>query len=378
MELQELLGYFDVDELDAGLVDMVKNELLIADEIYESLPQTKLVLNRLDKSIHDNILRSEPKPVLVKWSSVFHYWSAAALFLILSCGIYFYTYHSSSRSERENSNYKNDVPAGSSKAYLTLANGKRIELNGALKGEIARESNVSISKTQNGHLRYEISDAASKGGRPTYNTISTPKGGKYEIMLSDGTLVYLNSGSSIRFPSSFVGVSERRVEFQGEGYFEVSHREKQPFYVQSGQQLLKVLGTRFNLNAYADEKSIKTTLLEGSVELAYSSGEKAVLKPGQQSRIEREKLIVKYVDAESVLDWKRGEINLRDDDFQATMRKIARWYDVDIVFAEDAPIDLDLRGLVSREKNISSVLKVIELTGKVHFKVEGRRVTVMK
>ncbi|MBE5318701.1 FecR family protein [Pedobacter sp. MR2016-19] len=371
-ELQELLHHFEDDEPNAELVQMIRTELEIDDERYVALPQVQAILSKLDESMQVNVINPIAKRRSLFTTSM-RYWSAAAL-LFLSLLLYY-------GNERLNffgtytSTYKNDIPAGGDKAYLILADGKRIALTDSMVGTITPAPGFRISKTAKGQLRYELAKGASGNG---YNTITTPKGGKYEVILADGTHVYLNAASSLRFPASFTGVAERRVTLTGEGYFEVSHRNGQPFYVQSGKQLLRVLGTHFNLKAYPDEQSVKTTLLQGSVEVSSSEGSNAVLKPGQQSQLDQGKLKLAEVDVMAATDWQRAEINLKAEDFQSTMRKIARWYDVEIVFDETAPSDLTLGGLVSRDKSLVAVLKVMELTGKVHFKVEGRRVTVMR
>jgi len=371
-ELQELLHHFEDDEPNAELVQMIRTELEKDDERDVALPQVQAILSKLDESMQVNVINPKAKRRSFFTTSM-RYWSAAAL-LFLSLLLYY-------GKERLNifgtytSTYKNDIPAGGDKAYLTLADGKRIALTDSMVGTISPAPGFRISKTAKGQLRYELAKGASGNG---YNTITTPKGGKYEVILADGTHVYLNAASSLRFPTSFTGVAERRVTLTGEGYFEVSHRNGQPFYVQSGKQLLRVLGTHFNLKAYPDEQSVKTTLLQGSVEVSNSEGSNAVLKPGQQSQLDQGKLKLAEVDVMAATDWQRAEINLKAEDFQSTMRKIARWYDVEIVFDETAPGDLTLGGLVSRDKSLVAVLKVMELTGKVHFKVEGRRVTVMR
>ena len=372
-ELQELLRHFEHAEPDVELAKMIRRELEGQDERYAALPQVEAILSKLDESIQTNVLNPVAKRRSL-FSTGRRYWAAAAVVLCLSLLLYY-------GNERLNifgnytSTYKNDVPAGGDKAYLTLADGKRIALTDSLVGTISPAPGLRISKTGKGQLRYELVKGASGNG---YNTITTPKGGKYEVILADGTHVYLNAASSLRFPASFTGVAERRVTLVGEGYFEVSHHAGQPFYVQSGKQLLRVLGTHFNLKAYPDEQSVKTTLLQGSVEVSDLKGSNAVLKPGQQSQLDQGKLKLEEVDVMAATDWQRAEINLKAEDFQSTMRKIARWYDVDIVFDETAPGDLTLGGLVSRDKSLVAVLKVMELTGKVHFKVEGRRVTVMR
>ena len=376
-ELQTLLHHFEQNEQDPELSLMIRKELESTNTIYEGLPQVQNVLSKLDEIIDRNVMASKSVNLSRFNNNSFRYWSAAALFLILSVSFYFATtqLHLFNRFASE---YKNDIAPGKNKAVLTLADGKKIELTDELKGTIAAQSGVLISKAANGQLRYRFSSETSGRTKLVYNTISTPNGGKYEVELSDGTVVFLNAASSLSFPTSFGDKEDRSVILKGEAYFEVAHRPHQPFYVKSGDQLIKVLGTHFNVNAYTDENSLKTTLLQGSIQVSYPDGRNALLKPGQQAYISNGRLSVKEVNVESAIDWKKGEMNVKDEDFQATMRKIARWYDVDVVFADDAPTDLKLGGIISREKSIVTVLKVMELTGEVHFKVEGRRVTVMR
>lgn len=373
-ELQELLSHFEQSEIDHDIASIIQSELGKMESNYQSLPQVKSIIERLDQNL---LLKVDPTPVKRMVNSrIISYWSVAASLVILSVILY-YTHRSLNLFNTYTSEYKNDVPPGGDKAYLTLSNGKKIELNKVTKGTLASLSGIRIIKTTEGQLRYEISGDNSPEAEG-YNTITTPKSGKYEVILPDGSKVLLNAASSIKFQTNFDKNAKRIVELLGEGYFEVSHRNKQPFQVRSGTQVLTVLGTHFNINAYNDEQSIKTTLFKGSVRVNYSNGKLALLKPGQQSYIDQEKLVINEVDTNEVLDWKRGEINLKEENIMATMRKIARWYDVEVDFAENAPTDLRVGGLVSREKNLITVLKALELTGKVHFKVEGRRVTVMR
>lgn len=376
-ELEMLLHHFEQVEIQPELGLMIRKELENAGSVYESLPQVDAVLQKLDDFIACHIIPGKPKRLSFFSSGNFRYWSAAALFLILSIALY-YEGNQLGIFNHSVSEYKNDIAPGKNKALLTLADGKKIELTEALHGKVATQSGVLISKTADGQLRYQNSDTKTNVAKAAYNTISTPKGGKYEVELSDGTKVFLNAASSISFAAGFGNKGDRTVILKGEAYFEVAHRQGQPFYVQSGDQLIKVLGTHFNVNAYTDEQSVKTTLLQGSVAVSYPNGNRVLLKAGQQSYVANGKLLVNEVNAESAIDWKEGEMNVKDEDFQTTMRKIARWYDVDVVFAEDAPADLKLGGIISREKSIVTVLKVMELTGEVHFKVEGRRVTVMR
>jgi transmembrane sensor len=376
-ELQELLYHFEHIENYPEISMSIRKELEQSNPAYERMPQVEAILSKLDDHIEHNVMKNKSSRLSIFKRYDFRYWAAAVFFLIFSTATYYasieFNIFNGNRSE-----YKNDVAPGSDKALLTLANGKKIELTNSLHGTVAAQAGVIISKTGDGQLRYHFSAGKLEKLENGYNTISTPRGGKYTVELSDGTLVFLNAASSLSFPAGFDESGVRRVVLKGEAYFEVAHRPTQPFYVQSGDQQIKVLGTHFNVNAYADEKTVKSTLFQGMVGVSYPRSKSVVLKPGEQSYLDAGELKVSAVDTAEVLDWKHGTINLKEESFQATMRKISRWYDVEVLFDEHAPTDLKLGGLVSREKSLITVLKAMELTGEVHFKVDGRRVTVMK
>ena len=271
----------------------------------------------------------------------------------------------------------NDIRPGGNRAVLTLANGKKIGLTDAKNTELAKESGISITKTADGQLIYKISEETPAENKESYNSIETPKGGQYELQLSDGTKVWLNAASSLKYPSGFGLAKERKVELTGEAYFEVASNKAVPFIVYQHNQVIEVLGTHFNINSYADEPVIRTTLLEGSIKLSQTGGARAtILKPGQQAVLHDRQLKIKEVDPMESIGWKNGEFLFKDEDFHATMRKIARWYDVEIIYDASAP--QDFIGGSLRRRSISAALTLIELTGKVHFKIEGRRVTVTK
>jgi ferric-dicitrate binding protein FerR (iron transport regulator) len=306
--------------------------------------------------------------------------AAAAVLLIGSIGILFYLNNRATPSKLLVSKTKNDIKPGGSKAFLTLANGKRIALTNEANGELVKQAGVQITKKAGGKLIYTVvnKNADNPETAAEYNTIETPPGGKYEVNLPDGTHVWLNAASSLKYPAFFSG-KERKVELNGEAYFEVAKNKAMPFIVKTAAQQVEVLGTHFNINSYTDEPETRTTLLEGSVKVKQNTnGDSRLLKPGQQSVLSEEKLSVAYVDTEAVIAWKNGDFVFKDDDFKMAMRKIARWYNVEVVYDPSASYDLVPGGWVSRSKNISAVLKVMALTGKVHFKLEGRRITVTK
>ncbi|WP_160292123.1 FecR family protein [Pedobacter lusitanus] len=310
--------------------------------------------------------------------SLFYRYIAAAIVIVaLGTGIYFYQQLKAPADQQRF--FANDIKPGGNKAVLTLANGKKISLTDAENTELANESGIRMTKTGDGQLICEVSGKRSAADPHTRNCIETPKGGQYQIQLPDGTKVWLNASSSLKYPDNFGMAKERRVELTGEAYFEVAHNQAVPFRVMLRNQLVEVLGTHFNINGYEDEAAIRTTLLEGSVKLSRTDSQiSAILKPGQQARLQQGGFRLKEVDALEAVAWKNDEFLFNDEDFLTAMRKIARWYDVEVVYDSSAPIDFQLGGSVKRSKNISAVLTLIELTGKVHFKIEGRRVTVTK
>ncbi|MEJ2903641.1 FecR family protein [Pedobacter panaciterrae] len=280
---------------------------------------------------------------------------------------------------------KQDIPPGGNKAFLTLADGKRISLTDAANGEVVKQEGLVINKTADGQLVYTVSDSEPQGknGAQLFNTIETPNGGKYQVNLPDGTRVWLNAASLLRYPTKFSG-SKRVVELTGEGYFEVAKLPgKIPFIVKSEGQEVEVLGTHFNINSYEDEGPIKTTLLEGSVRVirSKSSGNapdnNVLLRPGEQSELGDQKINVKEVNTESILAWKDGDFVFDGDDLKSIMRKVARWYDVEVIYKGEFD-DVKFGGLISRSKNISSVLGIMESTNKIHFVIEGNRITVLR
>jgi len=268
----------------------------------------------------------------------------------------------------------NDINPGTNKATLILANGKRIFLNDQAKGKLANESGVEITKTADGQIVYQVKDDyTSDSGNPAkMNTIQTPKGGQYQIKLPDGTHVWLNSASVLKYPVSFGASKERRIELTGEAYFEVKKDIRHPFIVKSSQQEVTVLGTHFNINCYAEETTAKTTLLEGSVKV-----NNLLLKPGEQATIGAGKALVNSVNAEKALAWKNNRFVFENDDIKQVMRTLQRWYDFEVVYEEGITTE-PFWGIVSRNDRLSEVLKYLELAGNVHFKIEGRRVLVTK
>lgn len=305
--------------------------------------------------------------------------AAAAILVVVSLGIYYYTYTDHGAGAN---NYANDISPGRNKAILTLADGRKISLNDAANGNLAKQAGIVISKTADGQLLYTVEDhsATSKNGAVVYNTIETPRGGQYQVHLPDGTNVWLNAASSLKYPASFTNLPTRNVKLKGEAYFEVAKDKKHPFTVSTELQEIEVLGTHFNVNSYADEPAQKTTLLEGSIALRQSGNNKnnvAVLKPGQQSVLMNNNLKIQDINVKLAVAWKNNKFLFENDNIAYIMRMVSRWYNVEVVYSGDIPDDKFI-GAVSRFENVSEVLKTLEYTGKVKFKIEGRRITVTK
>ncbi|KAA8486276.1 FecR family protein [Arcticibacter tournemirensis] len=271
----------------------------------------------------------------------------------------------------------NDIAPGENKAVLTLSNGKKILLDDSADGEIAKQSGIKITKKTNGELVYTVVDPASRGiTAGQTNVIETPKGGQYQINLPDNTKIWLNAGSSLRYPVAFTG-KERKVVLTGEAYFEVAPDKTKPFIVESDQIEIKVLGTHFNVMAYDDEETMNTTLLEGSVLIRNRYG-KQLLMPGQQASIDKknDQIIVSQANIKANVAWKNGYFYFHDEDIRSVMMRVARWYDVEVVYQGDVKSP-PFGGTFSRYKKLSQLLAYLHEAGDLKFKQEGRRVTVM-
>lgn len=261
---------------------------------------------------------------------------------------------------------------GGKRAVLTLGDGSKVTLDTTQEHLVIRQGNTKVSKQSLATLAYYTENESTAS--VIYNTLSTPKGGQYELILPDQTRVWLNSSSSIRFPTQFKG-KERRVSITGEAYFEVSKNKAMPFKITVNHTEVEVLGTHFNVMAYPDESAINTALFEGSVKVN-SGTEHKVLVPGQESRISKNgKINISRADAEEVLAWKNGWFNFNNCDIQKVMRQISRWYDVEVEYQGKIPTG-HFSGAVSQANEITKVLDILR-TGGVNFKTEGRKIIVL-
>jgi len=303
-------------------------------------------------------------------------WAAAVLVIGFGLGFYFYS-NESSRSHELAVHLPNDIAPGGNKATLTLADGSTLVLDSAGNGQLGNQAGVAISKNEDGLLSYRA-DQANTEQTLVYNTISIPRGGKYRVILADGTKIWLNSATTLKYPTEFAG-DERKVELSGEAYFEVAKNPAKPFKVMSDGQTVEVLGTHFNINAYADEEHTSSTLLEGSIRIS-SGSQVAVLKPGQQSitkpGLENNKAIQvsTNINTAEVIAWKDDLFQFEDANIKTVMNQIGRWYDVDVVYGNKIPED-HYTGKVSRNVNASQALKILEASG-INFKIEGKKIIV--
>jgi len=300
---------------------------------------------------------------------------AAVAFIVI--GIYLFRSQTNPAAE---SHYANDIKPGTTGATLTLSSGKQIRLTDAVKGELAEEAGVVVTKTREGQVVYEIKGSSAEPDK--VNTLSTAKGETYMLVLPDKSKVWLNAASSLTYAAALNSKGRRIVQLNGEAYFEVAKDKAHPFVVESKGQQVEVLGTHFNINSYPDESVTKTTLIEGSVlvrraELVSGSPQKEViLKPDQQALLQAGKVVVADVNPDLYVAWKNNNFVFENNDIQYIMRQVERWYNVEVIY-QSVPTE-KFWGSVSRFDNISSVLNILESAGGVHFKLDGRKLYVNK
>lgn len=327
--------------------------------VEERLEDKEEILAALEQSI-------APASRFTLWAKIAA--TAVVAFAFISFGLYTYL-DKNKPIQQYKVAAKADIRPGKNKAVLRLANGQTINLNSDKKGIVVKTDELVYNDgTQINTNTLNAKVAAN-------NIIATPVGGQYQIILQDGTKVWLNSASSLSYPTRFTG-GERKVEITGEAYFEVAHLKAMPFKVMSKGQTVEVLGTHFNVMAYDNEEAIKTTLLEGSVKVSNKSTAKHLV-PGQQAQVTGQHItIAKNVDLEEVISWKNGYFKFNED-IKSIMNKISRWYDIDVIYKPGVDLNQTFSGEISKSRNVSALLKVMELTGNVNFKIEGRRIIVM-
>jgi ferric-dicitrate binding protein FerR (iron transport regulator) len=371
-EMQWLLNYLENSD-GTELIQLMQKHF--SEDLENSRGISPETSAKLFKAIHDKI-SAESKPVRRRVIPLRKIAVAATVMgLLLLSTFLLYNRNTSketANAEVDKRRFKNDVLPGGDKATLTLADGSTVVLDDARNGTLAQQGSSKVIKVD-GKLMYDPANNNSK--EIVYNTISTPNGGQYQLELPDGSLVWLNATSSIHFPTSFVG-KERRVEVTGEAYFEVAKNRDMPFIVTVNGSEVQVLGTHFNVNAYSDEDNVKTTLLEGSVKFV-SGTNINMLGPGQQSQLASNGLIkvVSNVDVDEVVAWKNGMFDFDNAGIETVMRQLSRWYDVEIEYK--GKTDDQFIAEMRRNIKLSDALKALELTGKVKFEIQGKKIIVL-
>ena len=372
-ELFQLLHTTSDDEL-ATVIREACDSLQIEESLFKS-DKSLEILNRI-LPVGAAVNRLEERAIVIddmRWPSIFSKSLAAAILIFISVGTYFWLRPAPEPKAKIVSNVFHDAPPGGNKAVLTLANGKIIILDSVQNGIIVKMANFEVNKTKDGQLVYHVVENSTQ--KPGFNTLSTPRGGQYQVILPDGSKVWLNAASSIKFPSVFKG-KIREVELKGEAYFEVAKNAAMPFKVKSTHAKIEVLGTHFNVRAYDDENDMKTTLIEGSVKIT-SGNLTNVLKPGDQAVLNGDNgmKVINDVDAELETAWKNGLFQFKDASIEEIMRQAALWYNLNISFEGEIPKRY-FTGKISRNVKASEFLNMLKYTG-IKFRIEGENIIVM-
>ncbi|MFD2886291.1 FecR family protein [Chitinophaga cymbidii] len=338
-----------------------------------TVPDSALQARLLDR-IHERIRPQGETPVVPLRRRPWKTAAAAAVIAAIAGGAWFFTQPSGKQpqqlAKQATPADRKDVLPGGNKARLVLANGRTVSLEQAAEGRISGDGE-RVNKEDDG-LVYEPSTHSG------INKLITPNGGQYRVQLADGTIVWLNAASCLQYPASFNG-SDRTVALTGEAYFEVAQDASKPFFVKVNGMTVQVLGTSFNVNAYPEEKSFTTTLLQGAVRVV-AGKRQTTLAPGEQSVLEQHSGSLRRAaaDTEDAVAWKNGILTFRNDELAAVMRDISRWYDVEIIYAAGIDEKIHVTGAMRKQEQLSQALKILELTAELHFSVQGRTVTVSK
>lgn len=376
-EIKEFWGLFSELEKD----DPIKQDLW---QLWNELDKEDITPAKnwdvVIKDIHTRAAAWEKKPKLKVKQLVWRIAAAASILCLMATGVYLLDNNNNSNEKNRTTTkihpVEKDIKPGGNKAVLILANGKTIFLDSMRQGNLVMQGNSKIMKLNSGLLAYHQTGATREPKTIQYNVLKTPRGGKYQLVLPDGSKVWLNASSSIRFPTAFTG-KERKVNISGEVYFEVAANENQPFKVKSGNIEIDVLGTNFNIKAYQDEPATKITLLEGSLKVIQRVTQQSkLMKPGQQAQVNKGKeiKILDDVNTDEVMAWKNNLFWFDDDDLQTVMRQISRWYDVDVEIK--GTISQHFTGSIPRDLMVSDVFKVLNKTGKVNYRIEGKKIIV--
>ncbi len=356
-EIKAIEDYYNHFSNDPDITDTLNEQ-----EIY-------ILKVRLKQKIENQIERAQRRAIPVYRKRSFQI--AATVLLLLSFSIL--TVRQLRQQPKMLQAGNIDLQPGSNKAVLTLADGSKISLNTIKNGLLSAQPGSHIVK-KSGQLDYQPVNGQENNAEVSYNALTTPKGGQYQLTLVDGTKVWLNAASSLRFPTAFIG-SEREVELTGEAYFEVAHNAQQPFKVKIANQVIQDIGTQFNINSYTDEDHAATTLVEGSIKI-YDKNGQTLIKPGQQYLFKPSgnAEVVNDVDLDEITAWKSGMFQFNNADIKTIMRQISRWYNVDVEY--QGPVaGSTYHGRISRNSKASEVLKILELSG-INFTMERGKIIV--
>ncbi len=386
-EEEELASLLMAEEYDTVISDAIQETLTLEeDPAFEpSAAQQRIqgILD-LDKTGHRLRVVSSDRRLPVWRRQWLRY--AAAVLVVTVTAIWFI--HDHSRRSRMEGNamaaitdtFPNIAPGGN-RAILTLDDGSTIALDSMPEGSLSQQGSAAVFKVSDGLLSYRPVQASGARGKVFYNTIATPKGGQYQVKLPDGTKVWLNAASSIRFPTTFPGPS-REVSLTGEAYFEIAPDARRPFYTRVKGMSVEVLGTSFNINAYPDEKVMRTTLLDGRVKINTVQAS-AIMRPGQQAAVSSMEpdtkkagliTLTDNADPGEAVAWKNGLFYLAGTDIASLIRQVGRWYDIEVVFEGPAPLG-HITGKVPRNTTLPKILRLLRASG-VHFKMEENKIIV--
>ena len=360
-ETGELMDLLEGTDPDQELPALLKAE-------WDDLQARQVYTDARKDEMADKILRHAPPQRPVRLLRTRMWWAAAALVCIVAGAALWLNRQPLKKPPAAIAHTVKDVAPGKQGAVLTLANGKSIVLDSTGNGVIASQNGTQVIYN-NGNLVY---DAGSAGG-VSYNTITTPYGRKFRLVLPDNTAVWLNAGSSLRYPTAFTG-AERLVEVTGEAYFEIAQNSNKPFYVKINDQMqVKVLGTSFNVNAYSDEASINITLLQGAVMVETAGGRKLQIRPGQQAKVQQDASIalLDKVNTDQVIAWKEGYFNFEGASLQQVMRQLARWYNIEVVYEGKVP-DITFEGELPSTLHLSQMLKILSRV-EVRYRIEEEK-----
>lgn len=376
-EVKELFDHIQEDSSNKLLLQQMQasfNSMLQNKQEQQPLEWSRKMQEMLINKIQP---QAKVVPLYKKWLP-----RVAAAILVLSFSVAAYQYYTKKEIQpaiqiAKNNNTPSlpkDILPGGDKALLTLADGTVIVLDEVKNGTVAKQGNISVNK-KNGLIIYDASNASSSSAVITFNTISTPKGGQYQIVLPDGSNVWLNAASSLRFPTAFAG-AQRNVELKGEGYFEIAKNAAMPFHVKVNNMEVEVLGTHFNVMAYDNEDAVKTTLLEGAVKINYGATAKTLI-PGQQGKFYNTSGAINVItaDTEEAVAWKNGYFQFTNEDIKSIMRQFARWYDVEVSY-EGIEKPRYFSGEISRTVSLSKALKVLEMSN-VKFRIDEKKIVVL-